>query len=260
LIVELAGGRASAEAVDVYPRPFERPRVTLRPERTDHVMGAPLDRETQVSYLAQLGLEVTEKDGVIEVTVPGYRPDIKREEDLIEEVARLAGFERLPSTLPSGVAGMLEPAQAFERDLRRTLAAAGLNEAWTSSFMSPQDLERLGLPEDHPASRLVALENPMGEDESVLRSTLLPGLLRSVATNVARGNRSVALFEVARIDEKSDEELPHEGLVLAAILTGVRWPQSWAREERKWGFFDAKGVVDSTFRSLGFSAPVYESV
>lgn len=260
LILELAGGTAAAAAADVYPRPYERPRITLRPERTGIVLGAGLARETQTDYLSRLGLDVTEKDDVIEVSVPGFRPDLRREADLIEEVARLAGFERLPSTLPSGRAGMLEPDQVFERTLRRALVGTGLSEAWTSSFMSRADLVRLGLGDDHPAAHLVALENPMSEDESVLRSTLLPGLLRSVALNSARGNRSVALFEVARVYETSDEALPREGLVLGAAMTGARRSPGWLEPERRWGFFEAKGVVDAVLGSSGFPPLAYERV
>ena len=260
LMVELAGGTAAASATDVYPHPYERPRITLRPERADRVLGASLARETQTSFLSQLGLEVGEKDGVIEVTVPGYRPDLRREVDLIEEVGRLAGFERLPSTLPSGRAGMLEPEQDFERNLRRALVGAGLTEAWTSSFMSPADLARLGLGDDHPAAGLVALENPMSEDESVLRSTMLPGLLRSTALNLARGTRSIALFEIARVYEATGETLPREGLVLGATMAGTRANQAWLEPERRWGFFEAKGVVDAVLGANGFPRLTYESV
>ena len=260
LIVELAGGTASGAEVDVYPTPHERTRITLRPERTDRLLGAPISRDTQVDYLTRLGLDVVDSGPVLEATVPGFRPDLRREVDLIEEVGRLAGFERLPATLPSGAAGMLDAAQSFERSLRRALVGAGITEAWTSSFMSPADLERLGLTEGHPAARLVTLNNPMGEDESVLRSTLLPGLLRSVSLNVARGTRSVALFEIARVYERIDEVLPQEALVLGVAAAGVERQQGWLEPERRWGFFEVKGVIDAVLTSLRFGPPSYSSV
>lgn len=260
LIGELAGGTTAPEATDVYPAPYQRPVITLRPARADKLLGAPLARDTQIDYLTRLGFDVKDDGEALEVTVPGYRPDVRREEDLIEEVGRLAGFERLPATLPSGAAGMLSPAQTFERTLRRALTGSGVSEAWTSSFMSRADLERLGLDEGHPAGRLVALANPMGEDEGVLRSTLLPGLLRSVASNVAHGTRNVALFEIARVYEATDEVLPQEALVLGIVLTGAARAQAWLEADRRWGFFEAKGILDAVLGSFGFPALNYRAV
>ena len=131
--------------------------------------------------LEAIGFEIHDSGSPLQVAVPGFRPDVEREIDLIEEIARLAGFARLPSTLPPARAGGLDAYQAADRRLRRALAGFGLAEAWTSSFGSPSDLDALGLPPDHPARSAVALENPTSELDPVLRTTLLPGLLRSAA-------------------------------------------------------------------------------
>ena len=120
------------------------------------------------------------------------------------------------------VARQLEPHQAAERTLRRILAGFGLHEAWTSSFGSPQELDALGLAEDHPARTMLMLSNPTSEDQPAMRSTLLPGLLRAAARNVAQGSDSPALFEVARIYEPTGETLPREPLVVGAVNLGVK--------------------------------------
>lgn len=259
LIADLAGGRASPEVVDAYPAPVAPRTLTLRPRRTNAYLGIDVPPPRQARFLRSVGLEVTEQGAALEVTVPTFRPDITREVDLIEEVARLAGLDRLPSTLPPGKAGGLTPAQLFERRLRLTLGGLGLREAWTGSLTNPGDLDALRLPKDHPARSVVRLANPMSSEESVLRTTLLPGLLRSAARNLARRAQGVALFEVARVYEPVGETLPRESLVLAAVMTGHRRPAGWQGPAAEWDFFSAKGVLTAALRSFGVAlelAPV----
>jgi phenylalanyl-tRNA synthetase beta chain len=134
-----------------------------------------------------------------------------------------------------------------------------VTEAWTSSFLAPTDLDALGLGPDHPARRLVELENPMIEYETALRSTLIPGLLHSIARNVAHHSRSAALFEIARIYEPADE-LANEELALAAVMTGDRDPASWQGAARPWDFFSAKGVLEAALRTIRVEGLRYEPV
>ncbi len=260
LLQEVAGARVAGEVTDEYPAPLERPRLTLRPKRTDALLGIAVRPELQASKLRSIGLEVAERDGVIEVEVPGFRRDLRREVDLVEEVARLVGFEGLPSTIPPGRGGGLEPLQRLERRIKSTLAGLGVSEAWTPAFMGPTEASSLGLPEGHAARRLVAIANPMTEDERGLRSTLLPGLLRSVARNLAHGADSVALFELARVYEPRDAPLPQEAEVLAAIFAGLRRPARWNRPEAAWDFFAVKGVVEALFDATGVPAPSFAPV
>jgi phenylalanyl-tRNA synthetase beta chain len=257
LMVETAGGRLSAVAVDEYPAPVERPTVTLKPQRADVVLGAPVAPETQAEYLRRLGMEVTEQEDFFEVLPPSFRPDIRREEDLIEEVGRLAGFDRLPSTLPPGRAGALDARQEFERRVRRIMSARGIAEAWTNSLMGPRDLDRLGLPSDHTARRVVSLANPLSEDEPWMRTTLLPGLLGAAERNVAHRATSVALFELARVYEPSGGDLPTEAMMLSGVFLGPQRPQHWNSAEIAWDFFAVKGVIDSLCSGLGVGAVKY---
>lgn len=254
LIAQLAGGRAAQDPVDAYPRPAPVVRVTLRPSRTDAVLGVSIAAESQIRHLRALGLAVEPTSDALQVTIPSFRSDLTREEDLIEEVARLAGFDKLPATVPPGRAGGLEPGQAAERFVRATLTGLGLHEAQTTSFMAPGDLDRLALDAEHPARAAVELANPTSDEEPALRTTLLPGLLRSLALNTAHRARGVALFELARIYEPSGVTLPHEPSILAGVVWGERIEPGWTGAGLDWDFFGAKGTLDALFDSLRLTA------
>jgi phenylalanyl-tRNA synthetase beta chain len=256
---ETGGGKVSRREPDAYPNVRERERVQLRPSRTTKLLGLEIPAEQQVEHLNRLKLPADLIEGVIDVEVPSFRLDIKIEEDLIEEVGRLEGLERIPATIPPAHGGLLTPEQRAERTLRRALVTLGVTEAWTSSFLAPVDLDALELGPDHPARRLVELENPMIEYETALRSTLLPGLLHSVARNVAHHARGVSLFEIARIYEPADE-LANEELVLAAVMTGDRDPASWQGPARPWDFFMAKAVLGSALGTIRVKGLGYEPV
>jgi phenylalanyl-tRNA synthetase beta chain len=250
LLAEHAQADVSLDITDDYPAPRAPTTLSLRSERASAVLGYELSVEEQAGFLRALKMDVTERDGALEVVVPSFRPDLEREIDLIEEVGRLAGFDRLPATIPPGVFGGLEPEQAAERRLRRVLVGFGLSEAWTSSFGSHAELDMLELPDDHPARRMVELENPTADYDPVLRTTLLPGLLRSAARNTAQHADEIALFELARIYEPTNDPLPQEPLVLGAVFAGARGPTTWRGEERRWDFFAAKGVLQSAIEAM----------
>ena len=250
LIHELAGGTVSADVVDAYPVAIERQRITLRPARTDAVLGISAAPASQAQLLRSIELPVNDKDGALEVEVPGFRPDLRREADLIEEVARLASFDRLAATLPPGRIGVLDRDQVLDRSVRRILSDLGLYEAWTSSFMSATDAETLQL-----TATPMRVANPMSEEESLMRTSLLPGLIRSAARNIAHRSGGVALFEVARVYEDVGEPLAQEAQMLAAVFAGVRSPKSWNVDERPWDFFSAKGVLEVLYRRIAVEPP-----
>ena len=260
LFAELAGGRVSSDVVDEYPSPPKPRSVTLRPSRTDHLLGYEVPEDEQVSLLRSIGFEVETAGNLLKVGVPSFRPDIQREVDLIEEVARLAGFDRLPATIPKGHAGGLTAEQQAERRVHQILSGAGLSEAWTPSLVAPKDIDTLGLPADHPARKMVVLAHPMTEDQSVLRTTLLPSLLRSVARNVAQRAPGVALYEIARIYEPSTEELPQEAGVIAAAFTGERAGKHWRAAPGRWDFYSAKGVLEALLDGLRLETPRFRPV
>ena len=253
LMADFAGGRVAPQEHDDYPRPIERVQLTLEPRRSDSVLGVSVPAEEQAAHLRSIGLAVEPRQDALAVTVPTWRPDLTREIDLVEEVARLHGLDKLPSTLPSGAAGGLTRAQRAERRLRSILAGLGVWEAWTPSLIAPRDLEALDLPAQHPALRTLSTWNPMSEDESVMRTTLLPSLLKAVARNRAQRAEGAALFEIARVYEATEEPLAKEGLVLSGVFWGTRHPQRWLGSMRQWDFFGVKGILEAAFTGMGLS-------
>lgn len=254
LITSVAGGTVSGAALDRYPQPIARRRITLAPKTSDRLLGMTTPRDRQAAYLRSVGFGVSIADDALDVEVPSFRPDVTREVDLVEEVARLAGFDRLPATLPPGVSGGLTTVQRVDRALRRYLVARGVTECWTPSFTSPHDFELLGLAADHPGRTAPRVANPMSEEESILRTSLLPGLLRVVARNVSFRASSVAIFELARVYEARPDapgELPREPQTLGGAFFGPRIPQQWTGAGANWDFFAVKGLVAGLCAALG---------
>lgn len=260
LMRETGGGKVSPMEHDSHPVPPQRPMVTLRPDRTSELLGIEIQPERQVEHLRSIGLSSALHDGSIEVEVPSFRRDLSIEADLIEEVARLEGFDKLATTRPKGPAGGLTKQQRADRTLRRALVAAGVTEAWTGSLSSPEELDVLGYPPDHEARRMVELANPMLEQEPALRTTLMAGLLRSTARNFAHQTApGVALFEMARAYLPS-EDLPREPEMLTCVFSGERNPKTWRSDPEPWDLYAAKGVLSGSLAALGIAAPSLEPV
>jgi phenylalanyl-tRNA synthetase beta chain len=259
LIAEIAGGEEEG-AVDRYPKPVERSTIRLRPCRTTSLLGLELEPARQADHLTSVGIGITEEGDELVATVPLFRPDLSREIDLIEEIARLEGFDKLPSSIPSGPSGGLDPRQRAERTLRRVLVTSGVTEAWTGSFQSPSELDDLDLDEDHPARRMILLENPMSEQEPALRTTLLPGLLRSAGLNASHRAPGIALFEIARTYRPGRSQLAEEELALAAVFSGERIPKTWSGDRSNWDIFAVKGLLNSATAYLGLPALRFERV
>ena len=255
LICDWAGGIAASGSVDVYPQPVQPATVSLRPEKARSLLGVDFTDDEMVDALGRLGLDPQRQDGVIRATVPTYRVDIKAEEDLIEEVARAVGYERIPATLPSGSnrVGKLSAEDKLLRKLRRALVGAGLFEARTSALVGPADLQRIGV----PPGRATRLANPMTQDESLLRPSLLPGLLRAASTNFARRPGDVRLFEIGTTFHPNGVEAPTERLRLAMALGGTT-PQEWHSPARTLDFYDLKGAAEVMLKTLSIREAAFE--
>ncbi len=219
LAADVAGAGATGTTVDVRGRLPEPARVVVRTTRVNALLGTSLSPEEVRGYLEPIGFEcVPAGDGDFRVTIPSWRPDSEREIDVVEEVARHHGYSSIARTVPAvrGVGG-LTPYQRDRRRVREILVGVGLTEAWATSFLSPADLERAGLPLD-----VVELENPLVAEESVLRPSLLPGLLRAVVTNRAHRNPDAALFEIGHVflPPANGAALPEEPEHLGVVLAG----------------------------------------
>ena len=196
------------------------PRLTLRTDRVNATLGTALEDDDVSRLLRPIGFRTEAAGtGVTNVTVPSWRPDAEREIDVIEEVARLYGYSRIARTLPPGVrtGGGLSRYQRERRRVRDVLAGAGLSEAWTTTFLGEGDLARAGL-----APAAVEVENPLDRSESILRTSLLPGLLKAVRYNVDRQSPDVRLFEIGRVflPPEGDAVLPAEREEVAIIVAG----------------------------------------
>jgi phenylalanyl-tRNA synthetase beta chain len=252
LIAELGGGRVAAGVLDAYPAPRRPLAVPLRLDRIQRVVGACPPRAVVADILRGLGFPATERDGGFEVVVPAFRRDVAIEDDLVEEIARIWGYGQIPSTLPSGALALTRrPARLVALDtVRRSLAAAGCQEAVSLSLIDPAHLRHLGLRPDDV--RVVRLRNPLSADRSVLRPTLLFGLLEALQTNVRRQTPDVRLFEVGRVFEGLGAgELPREDTRVGVALTGLRAMRTWHGPPARADVFDVKGALEGLVEALG---------
>jgi phenylalanyl-tRNA synthetase beta chain len=257
LLAEVAGARVAPGAVDAYPRPVARRQITVRTSRVNAVLGTTLDAEEVWDALAPLEIELDQADtgsrddGALVAAVPTFRPDLEREIDLVEEVARRIGFDRIGRTLPDthGQVGALNRRQRDRRAVADALVGLGLSEAITLPLVSPADLERAGAPLD----RVVRASNPLRAEESVLRTRILSGLLRAVAYNRSHGLNDVALFETGRVFAVRPGQggpLPDEPEHLAMAFAGMvrRRP---VEDDRRVDVFDAIDAVTAVADAVG---------
>ena len=242
LMAEWGGGTVLAGPVDVGRAP-ERRRVRVRAERATLVVGLPLSTEDLASSLERIGIATGPADGAVEAEIPGFRPDLEQEDDLVEEVIRVLGYERVGESLPSiRHPGGVPEGYRFRRLIRESLAAAGLLETTSYSFASAADL---GLTGDRDAVRVA---NPLAADDAFLRTSLVPGLIRAVGQNMARQVRGVALFEVGRVFFPGDPVEEHDRV--AAVFSGQA-STGYPERARDFDFSDAKGALEALLTALG---------
>jgi phenylalanyl-tRNA synthetase beta chain len=255
LMADLGGGTVAHGVLDVYPAPRPHSRIALRLERVERVIGAAPPRAEAVRILQALGFAVDDTGPTLQVVVPSFRRDIVQEDDLVEEIVRIWGYDQIPLILAGG--GELSPVTRpaglrVTRAASRALVDAGLAECITYAFVDPARLKLLGW--DDPA-RLVALQNPLSAERSVMRPSLLPGLLEVLATNVHRQNPDVRAFEVGTIfspHRESDGDRPaHEELWLGLALTGLRAPRAWHSGRERVDVYDAKGMAELVLAAAG---------
>ncbi len=251
LIQQLAEGEVAAGICDVYPDPRKSLQVTLRPQRVNYLLGAEISPAAIRSYLERLQFAVKDNKGSLAVDIPSYRPDIEMEVDLIEEVARLHGYDKIEPGLPGGetIPGGLTRYQRF-RDEIKNIAAQSLNEVVNYSFISEENFDHLLLPPESPLRKVVKVANPLSEEQGVMRTLLLPGLLQNISTNLARKNENLAFFELASVFHPSPQGLPIEKLKLGGIVCGHH-DLNWTKQRIEMDFFYLKGIVENLLWHLG---------
>lgn len=251
MIAEIAGGEVLEGIVDIYPKQAERRRITMRRARYSKLTGLQIELGEAEAILRGLGFEVEadiENDS-LHTNAPSWRIDISIEEDLIEEVARIAGYDNLKITLPgSAGAGAYLPGEEGRRAARRALTSLGYTEAVSFSFVNA---EADAVVSDAPDSARLLLRNPIDETQSHMRTTLLGGLLKALEHNFNHSSRNVRLFEIGKCFLDAGEDRPRETEHLAFVATGARNEFDWQTANAKIDFFDVKGALESIGAALG---------
>jgi len=287
LIADWAGGEVAAGRVDTAPEEPTGTVVTFRPERVNRLLGTTLSGDDQRALLARVGVSTEAAEpadtirvaldpqpivvpagaGAIAALVPTWRRDIAIEADITEEVARVHGYERVPSILPHTGMPAYRPSPLEVRDaVREALVGAGITEVVTSALVSPRHIETFRMsrhvpsvgPEPDPGGNPVIVTNPLSRDHSILRSGLIGSLLEVVAGNARRGRESVAAFEVGKGYGLVDGTV-REWWRLGVVLSGAADEATWARTARPFDVDDAKGAIELIGRRLAFETPSFEA-
>jgi phenylalanyl-tRNA synthetase beta chain len=262
LISELAGGEVVQGIIDNYPTPRSPREIDLRVDKTNRFLGTELSRDTVAGYLQAVEMEVQPSgENVLQVRPPSFRVDITRDWDLMEEVARLEGYDHIPITIPP-----IRPSDEKESPemttgdrVREIMAGLGFSEVISFSFIAPDSADFLGAERESPLRSFVTLLNPLTVDQSVMRTSLIPGLVAAVKTNLSYGEKDLKLFEWGRVFvRKGTDELPQERLVLSGLAMGLANPKEWYREERAVDFYDVKGAAEALLKALGLRDLVFE--
>lgn len=255
LIVQLAGGVLAKGALDEYPGKCDREAITFRPEKANELIGINLERDVMIDILTRLECRVTQSaDGYVAVTPPHYRIDIEREIDLIEEIARVNGYDKISATMPVARIASDRPTrhQEVEKQLRELLVNNGMTEIINFSFTAPEAAGKLLLNEDDPRRSAIKLANPLVDEQSVMRTTLLPGLLETTSRNMNFRSLDLKLFEMRRIylPAVGEDSMPQEPLCIVGAITGSRDGDGWSRPNEPVDFFDVKGIVETVLDFL----------
>jgi phenylalanyl-tRNA synthetase beta chain len=252
LMAKYAGGEVVGGIVEANTLQEREVTITITLDRINRVLGTAITKDEVATILTNLQFAFTEDNGTFTISVPSRRRDISIEEDIIEEVARLYGYDRLPATLPVAESkpGKLTPYQAKRRQVRRYLEDVGLFQAITYSLTSEEKATMFALETAEP----IRLALPMSEERSVLRQSLLPHLLEVVSYNRARQVENVAVYETGAVYLANGEnELPSEKERLAGVVTGVWHAHLWQGEKKAVDFYVTKGILDGLFELLGLT-------
>ncbi len=281
LLVRYGGGTVEDGVTHVGAAP-EPPTITIPADLPARVTGMPISAETTLAHLTAVGCAVRYDDGAVAATVPSWRPDLTDPYDLVEEVARVVGYEDIPSVLPTAPSGRgLTTAQALRRRVGRTLAGAGFVEVVDFPFVGSGDLDRLGLDADDARRRAMRIANPISSEQPLMTTTLLPGLLEAAARNAGRGQPDVALYETATVTLPRGEQaapilpvdrrpteaewqellgaLPEQPLHLALTVSGQRERAGWWGPGRTATWADAIEGVRQVADALGVEIEVHRA-
>ncbi len=253
LMRELAGADIAPGILDAHPAPAPSRTVTLRFARSLELLGVDMPADEQCDILERLGFKITARGAATaDFLVPSWRHDVSMETDLVEELARFYGYDRIPATLPKirQSEQVFAPEQKVVRKLRNLLVNQGLTEAMSWTFTSVAEIRRSGLPESF--ENIVALQNPLTEDCAGMRTSLIPNLLAMAEYNAKRGAQRLSLFELGPVYlPKEGEDLPFEPMHLGILLAGQAHSAHWAEKARATDVYDLKGWLETVSGFFG---------
>lgn len=255
LMALTGGGRVARGGIDVYPNPFRPPVLTLRVPRTNRFLGTSLTGAQMAGALRALRMEVEEVDGgeSLRVVPPAFRPDVTREVDLAEEVARIAGYDQIPVTSPLAAvhAEPVSPYLQARNATREALRSAGFDEVINYAFISSSALARLGLPEGDARLSPIPVMNPLSEEQGVMRTSLVPGILQTACRNLDHRNENMRIFELSKVFlPRPAEVLPNEPHQLVGLMSGLRQPDILHGGSSPVDYSDVKGMVEAILESF----------
>jgi phenylalanyl-tRNA synthetase beta chain len=252
----LCGGSVSLGTVDVRTPAKQQTVLDLRDARVEQILGLAVPASETENLLRSLGCEVTRSDQAFKVGVPSFRADLEREIDLIEEVARIYGLDKIPETLPGRRSGRgaLNRRQTLTRKVEDLLQGAGLMQVLNYSFTDQRWPDTLRLEADDSRRGGVAISNPLSADQSIMRTMLLPGLLATAQRNVSVREEQVPIFEIGRVYLTGGEQLPQEPARVGILVAGEWATHSWLKAGIENGYFLVKGLLDRL--SVGLHTPM----
>lgn len=248
LIEKLGIGKVLDYTVDEYPMRREPNQLAVSTDYINGFLGTDLSSQKMADILNALEIDTKVDGNVLEITTPTFRNDLFIKEDIVEEVARIYGYNNITPTVPhvNAERGGRYPYQILRKKLENSLVAQGLYESISYSFISRKDLQKILLPEDSPLRNMVEIRNPLGEDFSVMRTTMISSMMESLARNEARSNEEAALYEIGKIYLKNESPLPEEREILTVGLYG------------KDLFYRLKGIVEVIIEEFGLTNISYE--
>ncbi len=258
LMVELGGGSLVEGIIDEYPKPQAAKSVELSVKRTHRLLGIEPDAKRIKDLLESIEFDVKtiaseDSDQRLTVVPPTFRVDVSRPEDLMEEVARLSGYNNIPTTFPAIPAEgrMSDGYLGLRNRIKMLMNGFGFTEAITYSFASEASGDHLRFKEDDSRRSFIHILNPLTEDQTVMRTSLLPGLIEAASYNIARQVKNLKLFEIGKTFIRSDQQdLPIEPEILTALWTGTQREASWHGREVPCDFYDSKGAVEGLIQAL----------
>ncbi|MBI5664064.1 MAG: phenylalanine--tRNA ligase subunit beta [Nitrospirae bacterium] len=252
MIVEIAGG-ITTKITDACPGHYGPRTITVALNKISSVIGVDLEEFFIKKSLLNLGFKIEGEGETITVTPPTFRNDVERDVDIIEELARLYGYDKIPATLP---VMQMSPApehktQQLIKTLKDSMVKSGFSEVINFSFMSPESLDKLNLPLNDRRRNFIYIKNPLRKEDSVMRTTLVPALLSNVSMNLNRGEKRLAFFEISNVFLPSTRKLPDETTQMAAVYHKGPTPSIWHSKHA--GFYDLKGALENVFATLNLS-------